>query len=147
MVVRDSAVPRQPISGHARGGSRPIKLPTPTKMQVPVVADQGNQVTPRRIVEVPGTFVGSTAVRPHSVKQGFKVQLSQGAIGLDCVRVVRDEQFAVDEMHVGFNAAKAPLQRIQERMRVFVIVVGVGVGRAVGMEVSGVLRGRALGRR
>jgi len=38
---------------------------------------------------------------------------------------MRDEEFSINEVDVGFDAAEAIIERVEERALVFVIIVGV----------------------
>jgi hypothetical protein len=76
---------------------------------------------------------GAVAIDPAAVFgdtlfQGVQVEGLKGAVGAELARVVADEEVALDEVDVGFDAAKSLVEGVEERAGMFVIVVGVGAG-------------------
>src|ERR1041384_6596793 len=59
----------------------------------------------------------------------MEIERFESFIGLGLFRIVRNQKFAADEMDVGFHAAETVSQRVEERTRVEVIVMGVSVGQ------------------
>ena len=47
--------------------------------------------------------------------------------------VMRDQQPAIDEMDIGFDAAEAVVQRVQQRACVLIVIMGMGMNQRHGL--------------
>ena len=65
--------------------------------------------------------------------EGVEVEGLEGAVGAELAGVVGDEEVAGDEVDVGFDAAEAVVEGVEEGAGVFVVVVGVGAGEGFGV--------------
>jgi len=61
----------------------------------------------------------------NPVLEGIEVELLECPARLDLRTIVRHEQLAIHQMNVRFDTAKAAVQRIEQRARVFVIIMGM----------------------
>ena len=61
-----------------------------------------------------------------ALAEGIEIEFLKGALGAEVLAIMSDQELAVDEVNVRFDAAESLIQSIGERVRVFVIVVGVG---------------------
>jgi len=68
--------------------------------------------------------VDGAAVLADDLGQRREVVALEGALGVG--RVVTDEQLTGDEPHVGLDARESVRERVEQRTRVLVVVVGVG---------------------
>ena len=75
--------------------------------------------------------IDAPAVFLHPLAQGIEIEFFESAFRLDLAAHVRDEQLAIDEINVGFNAAKAVIERIEQWAFVLVIVVGMEAGQGL----------------
>ncbi len=62
-----------------------------------------------------------------AVAKRFEVQSLERAVGPQFAPSVRDQQLAVDEEDVGFDAGEAVIERIEQRPLVKIVVVSVGL--------------------
>jgi hypothetical protein len=76
-----------------------------------------------------------TAVMLFSaVAEGIEVELLEGAFGLGLVAVVGDEELSINEVDIGFHAAEAMVEGIEQGARVLIIVMGMGLGKRGGQR-------------
>ena len=73
--------------------------------------------------------VDPAALAPGPIDERVEVERLQRAGRVDVLAVVRDEELAVDEPDVGFDAREAVGQGVLQRAVVLVVVVGVGLGQ------------------
>ena len=67
------------------------------------------------------------AVCFHALAQRVEVERPQRAARLHLEEVMRDKEPAIDEEYIGFDAAEAAVQGVQQRALVLVVVMGMGV--------------------
>lgn len=77
-----------------------------------------------------------------ALAEGIEVKGLEGAIGMDLGTVVSDEQLVSDQEDIGFHAAEALVEGIEQGARMFVVIVGMGAGQGEG---SGVGCGEGVG--
>ncbi len=64
-----------------------------------------------------------------AIAEGIEVEGGEGAFGAHLMPVMGNEELAVDEMDVGFDGVESVIQSEGEGPFLFVIVVGMGVGK------------------
>ena len=83
------------------------------------------------------TGINAAGVFLSALFERGEVKIVESAVRLEIASFVADQEFAVGKVNVGFDAAEAVVQSIEERAGVFVIVVSVGLEKRGGIGVVG----------
>ena len=73
--------------------------------------------------------IDTAAVLPDPFAQRIEVKRLKRSTGFRVTPLVRDEQLAIDQPDIDFDAAKSLVQSVEERAIVEVVVVRVGTGQ------------------
>lgn len=81
--------------------------------------------------------IDPAAVISDAFAEGGEVETFEGPVGAGLVRVMGYEECALNEVDIGFDAAEAVVEGIEERAVVFVVVMSVGLGERCGVGRGG----------
>jgi hypothetical protein len=77
--------------------------------------------------ELRGVEMDAASMRLGALTEGTEVKGLECSIGGGLVPIVGDEQLAIDQVNIGLDARESVIESVEERTRMFVIVMGMSL--------------------